>query len=84
MTTPTPDPAPVPPVHVRLLATIDPTPTDRQRYGAGELWVFPAARAEALVAQGLATRDVLSPWPPPAAAPAAAPAATAPAFPEEE
>jgi hypothetical protein len=39
---------------VRFLATIAPTATDRTRYDAGSEWAVSAARAEQLVADGLA------------------------------
>jgi hypothetical protein len=39
---------------VRFLATLDPTATDRARYDAGSEWTVSAARAEQLVADGLA------------------------------
>lgn len=40
---------PLPPVWVRFLATIDPTPVDRTRYEAGSVWHVPADRAAELM-----------------------------------
>lgn len=44
--------APEPTVRVKLLATIEPTSTDRQRYEAGSIWHMPLPRVEALEAAG--------------------------------
>ncbi len=52
-----------PPVWVRFLATIDPTPVDRTRYEAGSVWHVPADRAAELIDAGHA-----EPTAPPAAA----------------
>jgi hypothetical protein len=52
---------------VRFLATIAPTATDRMQYDAGTEWSVSAARAEQLVADGLAVL-VSSPSAAPAAA----------------
>lgn len=54
---------PKPPVWLRFLATIDPTPVDRMRYEAGSVWHVPAERAAELIAAGTAELTV-----PPAAA----------------
>lgn len=50
---PTPE-TPEPTVLVRMLESVGPTATDRQRYEAGTEWHVPLARAEALEAAGLA------------------------------
>jgi hypothetical protein len=45
---------PRPDVPVRFTATVEPSLTDRMRYEAGSVWTVPAARADALFADGLA------------------------------
>jgi hypothetical protein len=78
--------APTPPVWVRFLATIDPTPVDRTRYEAGSVWHMPIDRAQALIdanpplaelvdPPAAATRVVTEPLEPVAPIPDVSPAA---------